>query len=46
MYKDLLKTLKVTDETHKRLSKLGTVTDTFEDVIKSLLDEREGKTKK
>jgi hypothetical protein len=46
MVKDPLKTLKVTDETHKRLSKLGTVGDTFEDVIQLLLDEHEAKAKK
>lgn len=34
----LVKTLKISDETHNRLSKLGNIGDTFEDVIKELLD--------
>jgi hypothetical protein len=42
----LIKTLKISDETHKRLSKVGTFGDTFEDIIKKLLDFYEGKTKK
>ena len=35
------KSIKVSDETHSRLAKLGTVNQTFEDVIKSLLDEHD-----
>ena len=35
------KSIKVSDETHSRLAKLGTVSQTFEDVIKSLLDEHD-----
>jgi predicted CopG family antitoxin len=34
----LVKTLKISDETHKRLAKVGTFGDTFEDIIKKLLD--------
>jgi macrodomain Ter protein organizer (MatP/YcbG family) len=39
------KSIKVSEETHSRLAKLGTVGQTFEDVIKSLLDEHEQKAK-
>ena len=42
----LVKTLKISEETHPRLSKLGSIVDTFEDVIKKLLDFNETKTKK
>lgn len=35
------KSIKVSDETHSRLAKLGSVGQTFEDVIKSLLDEHD-----
>jgi hypothetical protein len=42
----LVKTLKISDETHARLSKLGSIGDTFEDVIKQLLDFYEAKGKK
>lgn len=41
----LVKTLKISDETHKRLTKVGKFGDTFEDIIKRLLDEHEGKKK-
>ena len=41
----LVKTLKISNETHKRLAKVGTFGDTFEDIIKKLLDEYEGKKK-
>jgi predicted CopG family antitoxin len=41
----LVKTLKISDETHSRLAKLGSVGETFEDVIKSLLDEHDEKEK-
>lgn len=37
----MVKTLKLTDETHSRLAKLGSVGQSFEDVIKSLLDEHD-----
>jgi predicted CopG family antitoxin len=39
------KSIKVSEETHSRLAKLGTVGQTFEDVIKSLLEEHEQKAK-
>jgi predicted CopG family antitoxin len=42
----LVKTLKISEETHERLSKLGSIGDTFEDVIKQLLDFYETKGKK
>ena len=34
----LVKTLKISEDTHARLAKVGTMGDTFEDVIKKLLD--------
>ena len=34
----LVKTLKISDETHKRLTKVRTLGETFEDIIKRLLD--------
>jgi predicted CopG family antitoxin len=34
----LVKTLKISDGTHARLSKLGSIGETYEDVIKKLLD--------
>ena len=34
----MVKTLKISDETHRRLAKHGTIGQTFEDVIKKLLD--------
>jgi hypothetical protein len=34
----MAKLIKVRDETHKRLSKLGTVGNTFDDVVTELLD--------
>lgn len=42
----LVKTLKISEATHARLAKLGTVGDTFEDVIKKLLDYYERGSKK
>ena len=42
---NLVKTLKISDETHARLSKLGNIGQTFEDIIKLLLDEHEEKVK-
>jgi predicted CopG family antitoxin len=38
MKTQLVKTLKITEGTHERLSKLGSKGDTFEDVIRQLLD--------
>ncbi len=35
----MVKTLKINDEIHLELQKLGTVGDTFESVIKKLIDE-------
>ncbi|MFL6434072.1 MAG: hypothetical protein ACJ71O_10105 [Nitrososphaeraceae archaeon] len=40
-----LKSIKASDQTHSRLAKLGTVGQTFEDVIKSLLDEHDERQK-
>ena len=34
----MVKTLKISDETHRRLSKHGNITETYEDVIIKLLD--------
>ena len=34
----MVKTLKISDETHRRLSKYGSITETYEDVIIKLLD--------
>jgi len=34
----MVKTIKLSDETHKRLGKRGTKHETYEDVIKKLLD--------
>jgi hypothetical protein len=42
----LVITLKISEATHERLSKLGSIGDTFEDVIKKLLDFYETKTRK
>jgi hypothetical protein len=42
---NLVKTLKISNETHARLSKLGNIGQTFEDVIKLLLDEHDEKVK-
>jgi predicted CopG family antitoxin len=33
----LVKTLKLSDETHRDLSKLGTLDETYEDVLKRLI---------
>jgi hypothetical protein len=40
---NLVKTLKISNETHERLSKLGNIGQTFEDAIKLLLDEHDEK---
>jgi hypothetical protein len=37
----MLKTLKITENTHNRLRSVGKIGDTFEDAIKSLLDDFE-----
>ncbi|MGI9011837.1 MAG: hypothetical protein ACR2F1_11715 [Nitrososphaeraceae archaeon] len=42
----MVKTIKINDELHSRLSKYGTVGDTFEDVIKKLLDDYDKNNKK
>ncbi|MGI8720549.1 MAG: DUF7557 family protein [Nitrososphaeraceae archaeon] len=42
----LIKTLKISEETHRRLSKVGAFGDTFEDIINKLLDFYEAKSKK
>jgi len=42
----MVKTLKISEETHARLSKLGSIGETFEDVIITLLDEHDGKKRK
>jgi len=42
----MVKTLKISDETHARLSKLGSIGETYEDVIKKLIDEHEASGKK
>jgi hypothetical protein len=41
-----MKHIKVIDETHSRLSKLGNISQTFEDVIVSLLNEHDKKENK
>jgi predicted CopG family antitoxin len=35
----MMKTLKITDDTHTRLQLLGNIGNTFDDVLKKLLDE-------
>ena len=37
----MVKTIKVSDETHERIKKQGKMGDTMEDVIKDLLDKCE-----
>jgi len=34
---DLVKTLKIGDDTHRELSKLGTLGETYEDVVRRLI---------
>jgi hypothetical protein len=41
----MTKLVKVKDETHKRLSKIGTFGDTYDTIIQKLLDYYEGKKK-
>lgn len=38
-----IKTLKISEETHKALSELGSVGQTYEDVIKMLIREHESR---
>ena len=42
----LVKTIKISDDIHSRLLKIGSMGETFEDVIRKLLDSYESKTKK
>jgi len=41
----LVKLIKVRDETHKRLAKIGTFGDSYDDIIQRLLDYYEDKKK-
>ena len=43
---ELVKLIKVKDETHKRLTKIGVFGDSFDDIIQKLLDSYESKAKK
>lgn len=36
----MVKTIKLSDETHKRLGKLGTKDDTYEEIILKLLERK------
>jgi hypothetical protein len=42
---EMVKLIKVKDETHKRLAKLGSFGDSFDDIVQKLLDYYEGKKK-
>ena len=42
----MVKTIKISDDIHSRLLKIGSMGETFEDVIKKLLDFYESKNKK
>jgi predicted CopG family antitoxin len=42
----MVKTIKINDDIHSRLLKVGSMGETFEDVIKKLLDFYEAKAKK
>ena len=42
----MVKTIKISDDIHSRLLKIGSMGETFEDVIIKLLDFYESKTKK
>ena len=42
----MVKTIKISDDIHSRLLRIGSMGETFEDVIKKLLDFYEGKSKK
>jgi predicted CopG family antitoxin len=44
--KDMVKTLKIGDNTHERLKKFGQFGDSFEDILNRLMDIAEGKQKK
>lgn len=41
-----MKHIKISDETHSRLAKLGSISETFEDVIILLLNEHDKKESK
>ena len=42
----MVKTIKINDDIHSRLLKVGSMGETFEDVIRKLLDFYESKNKK
>jgi hypothetical protein len=42
----MVKTLKISDATHARLSKVGVFGETFEDIIIKLLDDYEARKRK
>ena len=42
----MVKTIKISEDIHARLLKVGSMGETFEDVIEKLLDFYESKTKK
>jgi hypothetical protein len=42
----MVKTLKISDQTHSRLSKIGVFGETFEDIIIKLLDDYESRRRK
>ena len=42
----MVKTIKISDDIHSRLLKVGSMGETFEDVIRKLLDFYESKNKK
>jgi predicted CopG family antitoxin len=42
----MVKTIKINDDIHARLLRIGSMGETFEDVIKKLLDFYENKNKK
>jgi predicted CopG family antitoxin len=44
--KELVKTLKISEDTHKRLKKYGPFGDSFDDILNRLMDIAEGKAKK
>jgi predicted CopG family antitoxin len=46
METQLTKLIKVKDDTYERLTERGKMNETFDDVIRKLLDLTEGKTKK
>jgi predicted CopG family antitoxin len=44
--KELVKTLKINDDTHERLKKHGRFGDSFDDILNRLMDIVEGRSKK